>query len=209
MVAGRRSSVADISTLDAMRLPSVRAPEAAHAGLGNAHLARHPAARPVRGSDWLGLSRPGNHCGDHRCRNGPCPSRPWSILHQAFNTKFDESDPPKSRHSRATANQWAISLFPIPSAASRTMRLALGASPRFPVYDATDDCFSACPFVQRWMGQSLRDLAGAIPCAFGRSIRTRNSAMSFPAATSGRPSESQSPSEPVLRIHAGGLPGAT
>lgn len=72
--------VAAFEALDAMRLQSVRPPDTAHAGFGNAHRTRHAAARPVRGSGGLGLRRAGNQLADDIPRNFACPSRPGASL---------------------------------------------------------------------------------------------------------------------------------
>src|ERR1035438_4319910 len=72
---GEMRIVADLEALDAVRLQSMRTPDAAHAGLGDAHLERHPAARPMRGSGRLGLRGSGNHPSRHLRRNRRCPSR--------------------------------------------------------------------------------------------------------------------------------------
>ena len=82
------------------RLQSMRTPDAAHTGIGNTHLMRHPAARPMPGSGGLAPFRPGNHFGDHLGRNTRCPSRSGSIFHQTVGARFEKAAPPKSRQTR-------------------------------------------------------------------------------------------------------------
>ena len=92
--------VADFEALDAMRLQSVGAPDAADAGLGNAHRTRHAATRPVGGSGRLGLRRTSNHLADDVRRNLRCSSRPGSILQQTLDPLLNKSASPKGHHAR-------------------------------------------------------------------------------------------------------------
>src|ERR1017187_5357111 len=55
--SGEMRIVADLEALGAVRLQSMPTPDSSYAGAGNAHLTRHPAARPMRGVGRLALCR--------------------------------------------------------------------------------------------------------------------------------------------------------
>jgi hypothetical protein len=91
--------VADLEAFDAMRLQSMRAPDAAHAGLGDANFAGHRAARPMRGSGRLRLRCLGDHLGSELGRDTRCSSRSRRVFHQPLDTQFAKPLSPKRCHA--------------------------------------------------------------------------------------------------------------
>lgn len=92
--------VANLEALDPMRLQSVSAPNAAHAGIGNVHRPCHGAARLLRG---VGRSAPrglSNHLGNRFRRDSRFAPGPRGIAQQSGDTQFQKPGTPACSHAR-------------------------------------------------------------------------------------------------------------
>src|ERR1700693_733478 len=88
--------VADFEYIDQMRLQSIRAPDALHAGVTQPHLRCERASRPVRRIRRFGVGRSRDDFTNQLRRNSRCAAWAWRIFLEAFQARIQEPLPPAS-----------------------------------------------------------------------------------------------------------------